>query len=414
MTEPTQTPDQLSPGDRSAVDAFFEKPATPDPDAPLTQLLSLLDTDPAPPRDDQRRVLINATVARVLGTGIEDNPEIHEPDRLSPLSEDALEAYILNGYDPQAVPQRLRGRATKLAGALDLAERPAATAGTPARDLVASTLAHVQAHIDEEHAPYSLDAARRPSIRVPWRLRDITAIAALLLIGSAVVLPVLTGLRSMQSRALNASNLQAAGMGLHAYAADFDDQFALASHARPGTPWWNVGNPEQSNSANLFTLARTGYTPLENLACPSHAEAYTGPIRPGQMDWDSHEQVSYSYQNQFMPDRPRVSESPPGAMVITDRSPLRMLIVDRFFNNRSATRHIYISDPTENSPNHGGTGQSVLFADNSVSWLTTPFLESGDNIWLPQATENALTPGRSVPELTGDESPASPKDAFGF
>ena len=53
----------------------------------------------------------------------------------------------------------------------------------------------------------------------------------------------------------------------------------------------------------------------------------------------------------------------------------------------------------------------MLFGDGSVVWLTRPFLENGDNIWLPGTVERDLARDGWA-TLRGTETADGPADAF--
>lgn len=238
-----------------------------------------------------------------------------------------------------------------------------------------------------------------------FRIADLVSIAALLLIGTAVFGPMLGAARERARQTACAAGLQTAGLGFGMYAGDERDALPLATASTVGNPWWHVGKAEQSNSANLYTLSRTGYVKVDSLACDGNKTACRRELGPDARDWTCLSEVSYSYQNQFAPPERRAKwNSSVQIVVAVDASPVVRRAVQKQWIN-----------PLANSMNHGGRGQNALFNDGRVQWLTTPVLESGDNIWLPQALEqfiNKLHRPTHADPIQGTESPGSAEDVF--
>lgn len=245
----------------------------------------------------------------------------------------------------------------------------------------------------------SMPIDRLPSRRIT--LRDAVAVASVVLLLSAVALPIVSAVRFEGQRAMCLTHLGDAAEGLGLYTADHADQLPMAT-AGFGGSWIRVGeDPARSNSANLYTMGRTGYVPFEVLACPANDHAAGFEPAPGAMDWDRVERVSFSYQ--ILPGAARPTWMlPSGSVVLTDRSPVVLNIVR--------------GEPIEaeaNSPNHRAKGQYVLRLDGSVSWSPGPVLQGGDNLWLPRRIEMMLHSARSrVGLVSGADLPDSPEDAF--
>lgn len=324
-----------------------------------------------------------------------DAPELSLADR------DALDSWILSGYDAARTPAALRPRAERHE---QLAALITAVPSSADAALVGRTLAAVRA---AQPTPLPLPRLGFPSAR--WA--DLASLAAMLLIAASVIWPVLSGARSYTQRTNCMAGLGATAQAFGQYAADFQSQLPLSSASLGGGRWWDVfAQSRHSNSSNFYTLARAGYVPTLNaLACPSNAAAARDAAVPeGHTDWRSLDEISYSYQIMFGPVRPEWARSdtpviPARIVVLSDRSP----VVSRAVRGQ-------VIDPLENSANHR-TGQSLLHADGSSQWVTSPELPSGDNIWLPRPLENLIrqVEGREpVGTLQGTEMPASADDAF--
>jgi len=321
------------------------------------------------------------------------------PDaRLDELSDAALESFVMGGFRADRVPSSLASRAERHA---DL--------GRALTGAAAETDAWVRAgrgrRIDE--ALRTAASASTASIpfdgrggRTGLRLADVIAAASILLLVSAVFVPALSAYRGAQQQVACASNMGIAGTALGMYSDDYRESLPMAT-AGFGGSWMDVGTtPERSNSANLFTLVRTGHAGLDTLACPGNERAPTRVIEPAAADWGSLEEVSYSYR--IMSARfARVHAMDGRAVVMADRSPVIL---------RAARGDAVL--PEENSPNHGGEGQHLMRLDGSVQWATSPVVQ-GDNVWLPRPIERAIHTVRTrVGLVKGNELPSSPDDAF--
>ena len=84
---------------------------------------------------------------------------------------------------------------------------------------------------------------------------DLLAVAAMMLIGASLLLPVLNRMRADARQAACAGNLAVAGTAFGRYATDHGHTLPRGK-VRPGTVRWSVGQPEQpeglvqSNSAH--------------------------------------------------------------------------------------------------------------------------------------------------------------------
>lgn len=394
-------PPPLSPQDIAAIDALIDSGldataaagAAPDRVARAAALLNLL--DPGPIAD---RALADVTYARILQARRQSiEAELTADDQ------EALEAWIMQGYDAESAPASLRERARR-----HEALRVAATSGLPvgpAEPMVERTLAHVQQWIDREAETMTFGRPRRvggPRIR----MADLISVAAVVLLGCSVVFPILGATREKQRQALCKSNMGNTALAMSSYASSNRDSLPMANASMGQGKWWDVApDSTHSNSSNLYTLCRDDYTPLANLACPGNPCAPTAPASREARDWRRLEEVSYSYQIMFAPPSARPSWSGgPRTVILADRSPVVL----------RASRGEPI-DPFANAPNHGGAGQHLLSNDGTVQWATSPIRPNGDNIWLPKSLEiriqRMIGSGRAMDPMTGQELPASADDS---
>ncbi|GAB5495343.1 MAG: hypothetical protein Phyf2KO_04230 [Phycisphaerales bacterium] len=321
-------------------------------------------------------------------------------------SADALDVWTQSGYQTNSVPRSLREHAEAHENFSRLISLSISQSDVHASDrLVDNT---IQGIMDYAEASQPRDFGFRLRIR----MTDLASLAALLLIAVSVAMPLLSAMRYESMRRHNESNFAAASVAFGSYASDNDDQLPVYTPSeelgnralRHDLRWWLVGiDPTQSNSANLYTLTRTGYTPLHTLASPGNKHAVSKPSSEDAVDWDAFEQVSYSFRVE-RPGTPKSLWATRGRVVLTDRSPVTLKAYQRL-----------PIDPFENSPNHDGRGQHALHGDGSVEWLDTPWLDRRDHVFLPDFVERLINPevkrSGMVP-LQGKELPGSNVDAF--
>jgi len=269
----------------------------------------------------------------------------------------------------------------------------------PPASLVDSTVNRVAVAASALRITEAANEPRRLSMpSLSLRLPEILTVAAMIVIGTSLALPVLVRTREDARRFACEANLTMAGGALLRYAADHDD-IIPRGRAMPGVAWWNVGmtprrgGTVESNSAHLYLLVRGGYVSADTLACPEYADAPRG-MNDRMHDWPRYEAVSYSYQNQYSKEAVRLSHAPSIAL-LADKNPL-------FSVMREQGLHMRQDIPaTAASSTHDGRGQNVLASSGAVRWMAEPVF-AGDNIWLADG----------VHHYTGTEGPAGPDDTF--
>lgn len=400
-------PDQpLSPADSDALSALVDSEFDLDEVPPalrsrarrIADLLGLLDPAPGRAAADHRdrSALVDATLARTMQTPAASSAADPAERSLVDADRQALDALVASDWRAadDAPRQKL------LSGLLALLETPVAAQadrGRSREDLISATMRRVGA----EGAPLgrlSRAGDRPEAARSRFSFSDLASVAAMMLIGLSILWPTISATREGARRAFCETGLQNAGIGFGMYAAD--NQGRLPEKVGPSefdpapNRWWQVGQAEGSHSANLFALVALGYTELDDLSCPGNALAPVNLDTAAHTDWRSPEEVSYSYRF-FRGKAPRLS-GPIRYIVLVDKSP----VVDR-------ARRGEQFDPAARSINHRGHGQNLLLNDGSVRWVSSPVLESGDNLWLPRSLEDG-----SSRRMTGRERPEGLEDAF--
>lgn len=387
----------LSSADQAAVDAWLSDGERGDQasgdDARLARVEALLKLLAAPQMRAED-ALVDVTLLRLAR-------EAASEPVLSPGDADAVDAWALAEYQANDTPAALRERAARVE-ALAGAVRESEISATPL--LVERTFEAIASrHAADRAAGLSLRTARS------WRLADVLSVAAMLLIGASVLWPALNFVGDQHRLAACRGNLGTVASAMGLYAGNHRDQLpvATAGFGTASTPWWNVSPQKpQSNSANLYTLARTKYARLSDLACAGNPSAERGEVGSETYDWANLDSISFSYQimGGQRPNWHRTQCEPAKVVLLSDRSP----VVRRAVARQSI-------DPLENSTNHGGRGQYVLHADGSVAWMSTPERGCGDNIWLPRALEIMLKQVAHIErtgKLEGFEMPEDAMDSF--
>ena len=330
----------------------------------ILSLLSQLST--GTPADPLLTELTLARLTRAHEAALTSGP------RLSAMDQEAVDALVLGRFDVAHTPRELHSRTRKVHAIGELLQAGEDRAPV---DLVARTMAKLenQARHDRSLQPLTLSSGRSR-----WKIGDIIGVAAAVVVCSAVAWPILSASRMTGMKSACQSNMQTVAMAMDSYARSFRDSMPVAT-ASLGGQWWDVGSPNAtSNSANLFTLAKSGFAKVHDMACPGNPTAAHSEAEAGHSDWNSLDQVSYSYQIMFGPHRPQRNQ-PSDFVIMADRSPVVRHAVKR-----------EVIFPEESSSNHKGYGQDALFMDGHVGWMTSPVLPSGDNIWLPRPIEDVI------------------------
>ncbi|GEM_PF-823213 len=366
------------------------------------RLLRLLDVPQthAPHAHNPATSLVGVTMARLHAnnpdTAARIAPDGDAQTRLNADDKHAIDAFFGDG--DAASDQRAR-RVERLLGLVDATETTAPASGFAAPgDLVSRTLAAI-----ERERPTSDDVLAKLSPALPedaalnprgnMRLRDFVAVAAAVLLSAALLLPMSDNVSRERQRQLNAANLAGAGMGVGLFAGEHDGRLPQTDRRASAPRWWQVGTPEHSHSANMFTLVSGDYVRLETLASPMNRYAPTRRTAEYLRDWRSSNEVSYSYQL-FGAKAPRLSD-PRLLVLLADRSPVAQQFA---FGDRV--------DANRNSALQRGEGQHLLFRDFSVRFLTSPVIVrpdgTSDNIWAPDAAVGTAGSQPRLPDNSGD------------
>ena len=278
---------------------------------------------------------------------------------------------------------------------ITLASCPAAT---PRADLMSRTLERINNIKQQRRFAEQIQTLSGPRPGFNWS--ELTAVAAIILIGVSLIWPMLARTRSEARRIACANNLAVAGQAIGRYAADHNNTLPRG-RVKSGSGWWSIGSGptadgyERSNSAHLYVLVKSKYVTAHTLCCPDNPSA-PAHMDESMHDWPSHASISFSYQNQHTAHPIRLDQRV-NLAILADRNPLF-----EFGSNGVVFRpgNIPVNSPSKAHGRLGG--QNILTSNGAVTWSGSPVLPTGDNIWLI----------RNIDQYSGSEAPKDPDDSF--
>lgn len=263
----------------------------------------------------------------------------------------------------------------------------------PSQDLISASLARIRQHHQTQQL-LTHQEARRPLVFPTFSLRELGAVAAAVLIMSAVLLPALHSARQRATAGACMSQAGQIGSALMSYANANQDRLPSSGEE----PRWLATPTSQasSNSSALFRLIRLRHAAPAVFQCPA-GPGGSFSVTPELTDFPDARYVSYSYQHAVGPSSLRTNDPDLARVasqmaVLADRSPL--------FDARGFRRDRL---GAKTSDNHDGRGQNVLYLDMHVQWANHPAVGvQGDHIFLAD----------QIQDYSGAERPAGPTDTF--
>ena len=292
----------------------------------------------------------------------------HDPGiMLTPADEQAVDALVEHGFDADAA-KRAR---PELAQRIDAANRlfACATERYPAEPpdptLIDATLARIDRAEDERAERMRAGPRGFPTLgRGRWA--DFVAVACVAVLLFSIGVPMLNSMRHDREVIGCQSNLRTIGSALGSYHGDFNSRPIAAGFAPDLSKLasWDT----YDNSRHLDPLHLGGYCAKDCLCCGNDAD-----------------KSGYASQ---------VPNEPLDRLWLS-QSHLPLLV-------RTAFRGLAVMRGRENSLDHGGKGQNLLYGDLSIVFEVSPLVTvrmpsaaapSLENIWIPadhQGLEDAM------------------------
>jgi hypothetical protein len=294
---------------------------------------------------------------------------------LSQADQRAVDLLIEHGFDvaaASAADPALRSRIEAASRLFACTERYPLEPVDPS--LVDATLARID-RTEEERAERMRVTPERNSTGGRGRWADFIAIACVALLAVSIGVPLLSQLQHRKEIEGCAANMRSIGSALATYSGDFDGR-PLAAGIAPDlsalTSWAGY-----DNSRHLDVLHERGYCDRACLCCGNDKD------RQGYASQVPNERMNRAWRQ------------PSHLPLLADRNPLIV---------RTILGHP-IGTAVENSLDHGGDGQNVLFADLTISFEGSPILRVRigadgegveENIWVP-ASRNGTQDGLHAP-----------------
>ncbi|MBU0718307.1 MAG: hypothetical protein KJ749_08670 [Planctomycetes bacterium] len=315
-------------------------------------------------------------------------------DRIGDEDREWIEAELLRDAEFRTKSDRL-GDALRPLDYFTPATQPTGLADRVLRAIEQRRLAKdVDADASTSRSGLATGEGYQPRLR--FRMREILAVAASIALLVAVALPAVGNLRSRVRRTMCASNLGSISRGVALYQQASAGSLPFAGLVREAA--WLPGaarsRPLASNSRHVYRLVKLSFAEPKDFVCPADHDGQ--PMRADELadydDFAGPNNVSYASLN-LAGEHPNTRPPTPIAYM-SDANPL-------FVNGRFDAK----VDPSKaNSRNHPrAAGQSVLYLDGSVRWLTSPvYGAKRDNLWLAGDRR----------AYVGIEIPVSDDDAF--
>ncbi len=269
-----------------------------------------------------------------------------------------------------------------------------ATEIEPPADLVEATMARVR-QARRTETLLAREESRRPAIWPTFSLRELSGVAAAVILIAAIFVPAVRQARQRALIGQCAAQAGQIGTAMLTYAYDHDD-FLPAPDAM-GQRWLSAdGSADFSNSSALFKLIHLDYAKPAIFRCPARG-GETFVFQAGMSDFPAGQFIGYSYQHTSA-DKPMRTSG--GALAAVADRMVIMSDCTPMFTGGSFRQEKLRSTVSEN---HDRTGQNVLHLDMHVSWATNASAGvDNDNIFLIDGVYN----------YKGDETPTRATDTF--
>lgn len=246
----------------------------------------------------------------------------------------------------------------------------------------------------------AVEKTNGPTVLRLGNLRDLIAVAAMIVLAIGIGAPSLMHMRERGQRLGCSYNLAQLGRGLQQYAATNFGSLPFVGWGSHSS-WAPTSEPDMQvvpNRRHMYPLLRQAYVLEPRLfICPgTDGVPMPRQVIPELNDFLESRNVAYSYQN-MAGVRPS-AEARPDLTIMADETPLFADGLPLFDLRRLAWQ-----DPAKlNSRSHRGAGQNLLSLSGQVRWTNSPTAGiNGDNIWTLA----------NITAYTGREGPLAATDA---
>lgn len=246
-----------------------------------------------------------------------------------------------------------------------------------------------------------------------WRVAEIAAIAAMILLVAGIFRPATANMRRIARQSDCSNRLKRIGAGMASYAGD-NNGFLPAVATQPGDPWWKIGDQgekNQSNTRHNWLLVKNSYVEAKDFVCPGRKDTIVLKLKPEQLiklnDFPSRRHVSYSFM--FMcEENAKRQRSGKITVLVADLNP----IFERVFNSRDGNYSSSTADEFARilvdqrmrdmtSSNHRGFGQNILATGGSAQFKKQRIFLNDD-----------IYTAKDKQSYSGKEMPCNPDDIF--
>lgn len=244
-----------------------------------------------------------------------------------------------------------------------------------------------------------------------WRPAfELLATAAAIVLAAGILFPSFGAMRERSRQVVCAGNLRQIGHGMAAFGGDHNGRIGEVM-VKSGSPWWKIGHqgPEiHSNTRYVWQLVKGGYVDGSVFVCGGDRDGssvqYNAAQMTGLQDFPSRRNISYSFILLCDKDANSLTRRS-RRIVASDLNPLfkQVPFQPSIYDRLNEFERIQLDEQMRQmmSVNHRHKGQSVLFSDGSVEFITTRIVNN-DDIFTVQG----------VDVYRGKETPCNPDDIF--
>jgi len=207
---------------------------------------------------------------------------------------------------------------------------------------------------------------------------EMAAIAAVVLVIAGVSFPALRSMRQLAWQDKCQAQLLNISRGISDYSADHSGTLPAVA-VNQGSPWWKVGDQgadNQSNTRHLWILVKDGYVQGADFVCPARTEGRALQLQKSHisslMDFPNRKYVTYSFKL-INSDQPNINVNhSSNRILMADMNPVFERMYDSLGRcNQAEAIELCEKLRQQNSSNHAGKGQNVLFSDGSINFVKT-------------------------------------------